>query len=1156
MKGHQILYRFLIIVLLLAGCSKPDLNDPAVQASLQQAENMGLAYLEENRFDDAAAAFETVIALNPEDPAGHANLGIVHLRRGDYTAAEKAFNEALARKKSDPDIFINLATVFQQTDRIENAREILRTSLETNPEHVQTLYQLAQSYGGLPEDNTQFIAQLQAVIQYAPANVVPRFFLIEALTSGDFFPESLDALMALQQQLPAIPQEAQPYFDRAVQAFQAQDTTTARASSRIFHNLMKATPYYQTSLRLLGIRTDLAAGNPVVSQPVLTAAASTDESAFILDNMQFNDATEGAGFTSREGNVIDMVLFDYDGDNETDLITLTRDVVSQNTAVTLYQSRFGRFTDVSEKAGIDSAISNAAKLLVADFDNDTFPDIFISRQGPDVLLSNAGDGTFAATTPSGLDTEGVRAMVVADIDHDGDLDLITGTKTHDRVFRNNADGTYSANPAAGLRGENNDATNDIDIGDFDDDGDLDLLFSRSSGLYLYSNQQQGIFALIATAWEGLSEVASTGTGDFNNDGFLDVISASTAGIQLHTNQGTGAFADPVQITSASSGQIAVPLDVDNDGLLDFFLAGAAPQLWHNAGKGFTNATTTLLPVNEDNAIGAHYTDYNNDRDLDLFLNTPQGITLLRNDGGNQNRMVSIQTRGLVTNNSKNNYYSIGAKVEVRAGDLYQMQVVNQPVTYFGLGKRLQADVIRIVFTNGVPQNIFSPGTDQDIIEQQILKGSCPFLYTWNGTGYTFATDLLWRNALGMPLGIMAGGETAYAPAMPAEDYVLIPGPLVPKDGRYAIKVTGELWETPYIDEIKLLLVDHPATTTIRIDEKFGAAPSTPLPVYVLEQVVAVTAMNSQGTSVTAALSAADQQFVPLTKPTRYQGLMQSDALELVPAAPINPDEAVLYLKGWIFPTDASINVALSQTPSRGAFPPRVQVRNEAGDWQTVIPSIGFPMGKNKTVRVDLRGKFLTDDHAVRIESNMQIYWDHAFFAEEVPQASTRNILRRTSIAAASADLRYRGFSRMYRSSPFGPHLFDHDSVSTTPRWQDLKGQYTRFGEVAPLLSSTDDQYVIMNAGDAIEITFDANAAPQLPEGWQRSFILYTNGWLKDGDLNTAAGRHVEPLPFVGMTAYPYSEAEAYPMTPANKAYHATYNTRTVTREAFRNQLKP
>ena len=54
-----------------------------------------------------------------------------------------------------------------------------------------------------------------------------------------------------------------------------------------------------------------------------------------------------------------------------------------------------------------------------------------------------------------------------------------------------------------------------------------------------------------------------------------------------------------------------------------------------------------------------------------------------------------------------------------------------------------------------------PGADQSLIEAQTLKGSCPFLYTWNGDEYIFAKDIMWRSALGMPLGIM-GGTQAYA----------------------------------------------------------------------------------------------------------------------------------------------------------------------------------------------------------------------------------------------------------------------------------------------------------------------------------------------------------------------------------------------------------
>jgi hypothetical protein len=87
----------------------------------------------------------------------------------------------------------------------------------------------------------------------------------------------------------------------------------------------------------------------------------------------------------------------------------------------------------------------------------------------------------------------------------------------------------------------------------------------------------------------------------------------------------------------------------------------------------------------------------------------------------------------------------------------------------------------------------------------------------------------------------------------------------------------------------------------------------------------------------------------------------------------------LFLNGWIFPTDASINVAISQSDGITIKQPSLEVINDKGQWQEVISSIGFPSGKNKTVIVDLADKFLSDERKVRIRTNMEIYWDYIFF---------------------------------------------------------------------------------------------------------------------------------------------------------------------------------
>ena len=108
---------------------------------------------------------------------------------------------------------------------------------------------------------------------------------------------------------------------------------------------------------------------------------------------------------------------------------------------------------------------------------------------------------------------------------------------------------------------------------------------------------------------------------------------------------------------------------------------------------------------------------------------------------------------------------------------------------------------------------------------------------------------------------------------------------------------------------------------------------------------------------------------------------------------------ILFLHGWLTPFDSSINVAVSQ---RGDLPfqfPSLQVIGEDGRWQTIFENIGVPAGKDKTVVVDLTGKFPTRDFRVRITTTMQISWDEIFFStdDEAP-------VRVTSLAPITADL--------------------------------------------------------------------------------------------------------------------------------------------------------
>ena len=456
---------------------------------------------------------------------------------------------------------------------------------------------------------------------------------------------------------------------------------------------------------------------------------------------------------------------------------------------------------------------------------------------------------------------------------------------------------------------------------------------------------------------------------------------------------------------------------------------------------------------------------------------PGGVRLLRNDGGNSNLSMQVQLVGLRTGSGKNNDFGIGAKVEVRAAELYQTRVVTSRITHFGLGPHLKADVVRIEWPNGVPQTVFFPGSDQDVIENEVLKGSCAFLYTWDGHGFRFVTDVMWRSALGMPLGIL-GSNTAYAPAGASQEYLRIPASaLQPRDGKYVLQLTEELWETAYADHVRLLAVDHPDSVNVFVDERF--VPPGPVQLrmfHVAHQQPPLSAVDDRGNDVLPALRDKDNVYVSNLTPLQYQGVVEPHDLIMDLGPDAGRDSTFLFLRGWIYPTDASINIALSQQSTLKMMMPSLEVRDARGRWTTAIANIGFPSGKDKTIVVDLSGKFPTSDHHVRIRTNVQIYWDQAFVARDA-QSSQVQV---TPLNAVSADLHFRGYSRTYRKGGrYGPWWFDYDSVSKESPWRPIEGSFTRFGDVLSLLKQSDDMYVIMAPGDETTLQFDATSAAQL-----------------------------------------------------------------------------
>jgi hypothetical protein len=351
----------------------------------------------------------------------------------------------------------------------------------------------------------------------------------------------------------------------------------------------------------------------------------------------------------------------------------------------------------------------------------------------------------------------------------------------------------------------------------------------------------------------------------------------------------------------------------------------------------------------------------------------------------------------------------------------------------------------------------------------------------------------------------------------------------------------------------LVTVDHPDSVDIFVPEQFSPPPFPGCKVFqVAEKYLPISAKDSQGNDVLSFISEKDDKYLSGFKPDKYQGVTEMHDLILDLGELDQTGSLFLFLSGWIFPTDASINVAISQSDKLKVIPPFIQVINKNGKWETVIDNLGFPMGKDKTVIADLSGKILSNDHRIRIRTNMDIYWDQIFFSDCLSNAPVIS----TVLNPVSADLHYRGFSRSFRKGGrYGPHWFDYNDVDRDPKWRDLSGNYTRYGDVLPLLTESDNKYIISNAGDETSVEFNANGLPELKKGWRRDFLIHSIGWVKDGDINTALGNTVLPLPFHGMKSYPPGDQDNYPSDPELQKYIREYNTRSVSSERYLNVIK-
>ncbi len=733
-----------------------------------------------------------------------------------------------------------------------------------------------------------------------------------------------------------------------------------------------------------------------------------------------------------------------------------------------------------------------------DFDLDGDLDVYLfGGTGPDKLLRNNLDGTWAdVTAKTGDAAFRSRRAVASDVDRDGDLDLVTIDAKGDVVLRVNLrQGVFRSVPL------HVSGANDLAVEDVNGDGIPDVVAATSKGLRLLVGKGDGSFSEgagqeFAAAPGGAASVAASAAmravalADFDNDGFPDVIAASENGdLHAYRNQGGGKFAEWAAFSSPSK----------------------------KSSSSFSSSLARL------DALLAY--DVDKDGDLDLLVSAGGKTSVLLNDGGNANGWIVVALEGLATGSGKVNRSGTGSLVEVKAGNLVVTRTAGLWPVHVGLGGRTKADVVRTTWTNGVPQNLFDQRAKSVVKEVQALKGSCPFVYAMNGeTGtWSFVSDALGR----APIGLLYDG--VHLAGADTREWLLVPpGMLAPTpDGKLFLDYTEELWEAAYLDEVSLMAVDHPAGTSVVPNERMipGATEKKLFTVSVRRPVRAAWSdASGRPEDVTARLARPDKVYVDPGPETAYQGVRKEHQLVL-DLGPIRADSrVVLFLNGWIFYTDTSINVSVSQRADVRTLAPVLETPDGKGGWKVVMESFGFPAGKTKTMPVDLTGLLDPARPVVRIRTTMAIFWDEAYVT--VDDAPVRT--KATTLAPASAVLSERGFSRRFRETPDGPELFDHGDVSRAPAWEDVPGKVTRLGDVTEILARTDDRYVVFRGGDAIRIAYDATKLPPLAEGWVRDYVIVSDGWDKDFDKNTVTGQSYAPWPFHAMSSYPYPPTERHP----------------------------
>ncbi len=1126
--------------------------------------NLGAAYMNQQLFEKALKSFQRAAELDPKLTIARLNEGIALLNLQKIDEAKAALEDALKQDPKNPNVWYNLGLLAKNTGDAQAAIEAFRHVVELDANDADTWYFLGSVYVQAKQF-PQAIDAFQHALQLNPLHASAEFGLSRAYqqsTDIDHAREHLKKFQYITQNKLGAPMSLaygeQGQYSRAVESPLA---------------VLKAPAPIKVQF------VDVTAQTRIVSKAVLNRNPSMGSSF-------------GPG----------ACFLDYAGDGRPNIFVADN---GPEGGLGLYHNQGGgKYEDVTRKAGLDSRL-HATSCTVGDYDNDGAPDLAVIVNGRVTLLHNEKNGTFKDVT----EAVGIKSgqfsigLTFIDYDHDGDLDLyveenppqefidrappmvpLNGGQEEppveqprvdailhgdglpgNRMWRNNGNSTFTdVTESIGLSSP---AGSTAAIGtDYNNDRAIDIVATGWKGsAAIFRNPREGKFTAHRPSPDFMSQkTVGVTVLDFDHDGWMDLAFThmGAPGITLWRNNYGKTF-NRVQLpeTNWVRAYGVAAIDYDNDGWVDLVAVGETKdgkgeiKLFRNLGAdGFQDVTADVgldkIQLKEPRAIITG--DYDGDGATDLLITQNHGpAVLLRNEGGNQNHWLRLSLKGLADNKS-----AIGTKVEVFAGGNRQKFEIagsngylgqNSTDIVVGLGDSKEADIVRMLWPTGVLQDEINVAGDkqQNFTEMDRRGSSCPTLFVWNGERYEFVADMLGAGVVGHWVG--PGQRDVPRPI----EYIKIDHNAIrEKDGKLSFRFMEPLEEAVYLDQARVLAVDHPADLDVYPNEYFASNPPYPEFKVVVSRDARppAGAWDEHGHDVLPDLLA--HRYFGDFALTQFQGFAKPHSLTLDLGEAYRGGPLWLLLHGEVEYFSANSMYAASQAGVQ-AISPYVEalVGNEkdaVDKWVRVVDDMGFPAGGPRTMTADLSGKLPLSTQKIRITTNLQIYWDNILVSRTSQTSKERDKaqgVRLTPVPLVHADLGFHGFPLKIEGTPLGNVQYVYEKTSATGPYTRPAGTYTRYGDVLPLLTALDDKLVVFGSGDEVRLDFDPSKLSALPDGWVRDYFFAANGYEKDMDFYAAEGNFVAPLPFLRMGDYPYTPGKSFPLDDAHVNYLLEYNTR-------------